>query len=57
LNEIERCHREIDAMRAQAGAHPAWLVTLGIEDWLMEIRLIEAERGARGHKSCRPQER
>ena len=43
--EIERCYREIDKYRerAERDEQAAWLVTLGIEDWLMEIRLIEEE--------------
>jgi hypothetical protein len=43
--QIARCWREIKRYEADAddGTKQAWLVTLGIEDWLMEIRLIEAE--------------
>ena len=45
MNAIERCHREIAQYEHEATREekPAWLVTLGVEDWLMEIRLIEAE--------------
>lgn len=41
---IARCDREIETMRAQTDA-PAWLVTLGIEDWEREKREI-AKAGA-----------
>ena len=40
LREIERCDREIAAAQDQPGA-PAYLVTLGIEDWWHERRLLE----------------
>lgn len=40
--ELERCDREIAAMLAQQNA-PAWLVTLGVEDWEMEKRLLLRE--------------
>lgn len=46
-DELDRCDREIAAIRARpdvvAGLAPAWLVTLGIEDWEAEKRLILAE--------------
>lgn len=46
-DELERCDREIAAIRARpdvvAGLAPAWLVTMGIEDWEAEKRLILAE--------------
>jgi len=44
-DDLARCDREI----AEASAHteaPAWLVTLGVEDWRAEKRLIEAERAS-----------
>jgi len=40
--EIARCRREQEEMRVRKN-QPAWLVTLGVEDWEMEIRLIESE--------------
>jgi hypothetical protein len=40
--QLLRCQAEIEAMSAQVGK-PAWLVTLGIEDWQDEKRLIRAE--------------
>jgi hypothetical protein len=39
---LQRCDAEIREMEAQTDA-PAWLVTLGIEDWKAEKRLIERE--------------
>ncbi len=39
---IERCEREIAAMLAQPPIVPAWLVTLGVEDWEAEKRLLLA---------------
>jgi hypothetical protein len=44
--EIARCDREIAAMEQQPPVAPAYLTTLGIEDWRGEKRLIERE--ARG---------
>ena len=41
-SDLERCDREI----AEASAHmnaPAYLVTLGVEDWRVERRMIEQE--------------
>jgi hypothetical protein len=43
--ELDRCDREIAEMEAQAPVKPAWLVTLGIEDWECEKRLILAAAG------------
>ena len=45
VKDIARCLQEINAYEraAETGDKKAWLVMLGIEDWLMEIRLIEAE--------------
>jgi hypothetical protein len=40
---IARCDREIAAMYAQPPIQPAWLTTLGIEDWEAEKRLILKE--------------
>lgn len=40
--EIARCDAEIAAAEQQQNA-PAYLVTLGIEDWRAEKRLIERE--------------
>lgn len=43
--EIDRCRREqqeiLNRKDVVEGRAPAWLVTLGIEDWEMEIRFIE----------------
>lgn len=43
---LARCDREIDEIRNRpdvlAGEAPAWLVTLGIEDWETEKRLLKA---------------
>lgn len=41
--EIARCDAEIAAMEQQEPVKPAYLVTLGIEDWRAEKRLIERE--------------
>lgn len=42
--EIARCDAEIAEMShdATSGNYPAWLVTLGIEDWRAEKRLLES---------------
>lgn len=44
--ELARCTAEQDWIRNRAdvvaGEAPAWLVTLGLEDWEMEKRLIMA---------------
>ena len=44
--EIARCRREqqeiLNRADVAAGEAPAWLVMLGIEDWEMEIRILEA---------------
>lgn len=44
---IARCDREIAEIQARpdvcAGECPAWLVALGINDWLAEKRLLEKE--------------
>jgi len=39
--EIERCDREIAEMLAQPPTAPAYLTTLGIEDWRCEKRELE----------------
>jgi hypothetical protein len=41
--EIARCDAEIAAMEQQPSTVPAYLTTLGIEDWQREKRLIERE--------------
>ncbi len=41
LRELQRCEREISEAAGQTDK-PAYLVTLGIEDWECEKRLIEA---------------
>ena len=38
--EIERCDREIAEMLAQPPTAPAYLTTMGIEDWRWEKRLL-----------------
>lgn len=43
---MARCDAEIAAMRTQTDA-PAWLITLGIEDWAQEKRLLAAELARR----------
>lgn len=47
IAELARCDREIAEIMERpdvaAGAAPAWLVTLGIEDWEAEKRLIVRE--------------
>lgn len=46
-DELARVDRELAEIAARAdiaaGQVPAFLVTLGVEDWEMERRLIEAE--------------
>lgn len=44
--QIARCNAEIEAMLRQPEGPPAWLTTLGIEDWRAEKRLIRAEQKA-----------
>ena len=41
--EIARCDDEIARMEAQDGNAPAYLVTLGIEDWRREIKFLVEE--------------
>ena len=43
--EIARCDAEIAAMESQEPTVPAYLTTLGIEDWEGEKRLIVREAG------------
>lgn len=47
-SEIARCRAEQEEIRSRpdvlAGEVPAWLVMLGLEDWEMEIRLLEDGR-------------
>lgn len=47
---LARCDREQREISAQAssGEMPAWLVTLGLEDWEMEKRLIQEENTQEG---------
>ena len=40
ISELQRCAEEQIEMMAQTKT-PAWLVTLGVEDWEMEKRLIK----------------
>jgi len=40
--EIARCDREIAEMLAQSPVAPAYLTTLGIEDWRWEKRMLES---------------
>ena len=42
VRALKRCDAEIERIQREAG--PAWYLTLAIEDWEMEKRLIEAER-------------
>jgi hypothetical protein len=46
-SQLARCDREIEAIRnlpsVKDGTAPAWLVTLGIEDWEEEKRAILKE--------------
>ena len=42
VREIERCDREIEEMLDQPPVAPAWLTTLGIEDWQWEKRILES---------------
>ena len=41
--EIERCDAEIREYRERGADSPAYLVVMGIHDWEVEKRLIEAE--------------
>lgn len=45
---IARCDREIAEIeeRAEGGTMPAWLVTLGVEDWEAEKRLLQKAGGS-----------
>jgi hypothetical protein len=43
LAEIARCDREIAEMETQEPVKPAYLTTMGIEDWRAERRLLERE--------------
>lgn len=46
--EIARCDEEIAAMEAQEPVGPAYLVTLGIEDWQAEKRILQQMLHNRG---------
>jgi hypothetical protein len=39
-DDLERCAREIAEMERQENA-PAWLVTMGIEDWKREQEFLK----------------
>lgn len=39
--QLERCRREIAEMEAQEPVRPAFLTTLGIEDWRGEMRILQ----------------
>jgi hypothetical protein len=41
IREIERCDRQIAEYEAQPIGAPAYLTTLGIEDWRGEKRILE----------------
>lgn len=41
LRQIARCDLEIAAMESQPEVAPAYLTTLGIEDWRGEKRILE----------------
>jgi len=45
--EIARCDAEIAAMEQQPPGAPAYLTTLGIEDWRREKQMIEREAAGR----------
>ena len=52
-DDLARCDREI----AEASAHteaPAWLVTLGVEDWKREREWIEQEQHVRSQACPTP---
>jgi hypothetical protein len=42
--EIARCDKEIRAMEQQPPVQPAYLTTLGLEDWRAERRILEQMR-------------
>ncbi len=42
VDDLARCDREIAEASKQMDA-PAWLVTLGVEDWEAEKRLLRGE--------------
>lgn len=44
-SEIARCRKEQAEIyrRIETEQHPAWIVMLALEDWEMEIRIIEEE--------------
>jgi hypothetical protein len=42
--EIERCDRELREMESQPPVQPAYLTTLGIEDWRREKHILERMR-------------
>lgn len=42
-DDLARCDREIAEMLSQSPDKPAWLVTLGVHDWMMERELILRE--------------
>ena len=44
-SQLARCDREIARIRIATGIHPAWLITLGTEDWEWEKRMILEEAG------------
>jgi hypothetical protein len=48
--EIARCEQEIAAMERQSTTAPAFLTTLGIEDWRAEKRILERQHDE-AHKS------
>lgn len=43
VEALDRCDREIREMTHQPPVKPAYITTLGIEDWRCERRLIENE--------------
>jgi len=44
--QIARCNREISEMENQEPTKPAFLTTLGIEDWEAEKRILERMKAA-----------
>lgn len=48
--EIARCDREIRAMETQPVGQPAYLTTLGIEDWKAEKRILQRNAATSGRR-------
>lgn len=54
--EIARCDDEIARMEAQDGNAPAYLVTMGVEDWRRERRMLEELSRANDRPYVTPRE-